>query len=344
MNSDLPSPAIRRVAIVGAGAIGIWIGARLAQAGCQLSALARGATLSALRSDGLRLQSGTKPLIQAAVQASDRAVDLGEQDLVVIALKAPTLAEVAQQIGPLIGPHTLVLTAMNGVPWWFFEGFGGELAGTRLQSIDPEGRIAAALPSAQVLGAVVHASCAVSEPGLVQHHFGQGLVIGEPAGGLSPRVQALAQLLGRAGFETETSGCIQRAIWFKLWGNMTVNPISAFTGATVDRIVGDPLVRGFMSQVMIEAAEIGARIGLPITMSPDDRHQVTRKIGAFRSSMLQDVDGGRAIELDTLVGAVREIGEAVGVPTPCTDALMGLTRVFARERGLYPRDRSEGAS
>jgi 2-dehydropantoate 2-reductase len=336
MNSDLPSPAIRRVAIVGAGAIGIWIGARLAQAGCQLSALARGATLSALRSDGLRLQSGTKPLIQAAVQASDRAVDLGEQDLVVIALKAPTLAEVAQQIGPLIGPHTLILTAMNGVPWWFFEGFGGELAGTRLQSIDPEGRIAAALPSAQVLGAVVHASCAVSEPGLVQHHFGQGLVIGEPAGGLSPRVQALAQLLGRAGFETETSGCIQRAIWFKLWGNMTVNPISALTGATTDLIMDDELLRQAISGMMLEARDIGARIGLPIDQSPEERHAVTRKLGRFKTSMLQDFEAGKPVELDALLSAVRELGQRTGVATPLIDALLAMARLQARIKGLYP--------
>ena len=332
MNSDLPSPAIRRVAIVGAGAIGIWIGARLAQAGCQLSALARGATLSALRSDGLRLQSGTKPLIQAAVQASDRAVDLGEQDLVVIALKAPTLAEVAQ----LIGPHTLILTAMNGVPWWFFDGFGGELAGTRLQSIDPEGRIAAALPSAQVLGAVVHASCAVSEPGLVQHHFGQGLVIGEPAGGLSPRVQALAQLLERVGFETETSGCIQRDIWFKLWGNMTVNPISALTGATTDLIMDDELLRQAISGMMLEARDIGARIGLPIDQSPEERHAVTRKLGRFKTSMLQDFEAGKPVELDALLSAVRELGQRTGVATPLIDALLAMARLQARIKGLYP--------
>ena len=336
MNLDLPSPAIQRVAIVGAGAIGIWIGARLAQAGCQLSALARGATLSALRSDGLRLQSGTQPMTQAAVQASDRASDLGEQDLVVIALKAPTLAEVAQQIGPLIGPHTLILTAMNGVPWWFFEGFGGELAGTRLQSIDPQGRIAAALPSAHVLGAVVHASCAVSEPGLVQHHFGQRLVIGEPAGGLSPRVQALAQLLGRAGFETETSGCIQRDIWFKLWGNMTVNPISALTGATTDLIMDDELLRQAISGMMLEARDIGARIGLPIDQSPEERHAVTRKLGRFKTSMLQDFEAGKPVELDALLGAVRELGQRTGVATPLIDALLAMARLQARVKGLYP--------
>ncbi len=334
MNSA--SPTMERVAIVGAGAIGIWMGAQLAQVGCRLSALARGATLAALRSQGLRLQSATQPLVQAAVQASDRAADLGEQDLVVIALKAPTLAEVAPQIAPLIGPQTLVLTAMNGVPWWFFQGFGGALAGTRLQSIDPDGRIAAALPPEQVLGAVVHASCATQEPGLVQHHFGKRLVLGEPAGGLSPRLQALTHLLASAGFQAETSDCIQRDIWFKLWGNMTVNPISALTGATTDLIMDDDLLRQAISAMMLEAREVGARIGLPISQSPEERHAVTRQLGRFKTSMLQDMEAGKPVELDALLGAVRELGQRTGVATPLLDALLALARLQARMKGLYP--------
>jgi 2-dehydropantoate 2-reductase len=334
MNSA--SPTIERVAIVGAGAIGIWMGAQLAQAGCQLSALARGATLAALRSQGLRLQSATHPLVQAAVQASDRATDLGEQDLVVIALKAPTLAEVAPQIAPLIGPQTLVLTAMNGVPWWFFQGFGGALAGTRLQSIDPDGRIAAALPAEQVLGAVVHASCATQEPGLVQHHFGKRLVLGEPAGGVTARLKALAELLGRAGFQVEASDCIQRDIWFKLWGNMTVNPISVLTGATTDLIMDDDLLRQAISAMMLEAREVGARIGLPISQSPEERHAVTRQLGRFKTSMLQDMEAGKPVELDALLGAVRELGQRTGVATPLLDALLALARLQARIKGLYP--------
>ena len=336
MTSAPAFPQNPRVAIVGAGAIGIWIGTRLAQVGCTLSALARGTTLAALRSHGLRLQSGSQPLVQAAVQASDQASTLGEQDLVVIALKGPALAEVAPQIGPLIGPQTLVLTAMNGVPWWFFEGFGGNLAGTRLQSIDPDGRIAAALPSTQVLGAVVHASCATTQPGLVQHHFGQRLVLGEPAGGLSPRLQAVADLLVRAGFQSETSDCIQRDIWFKLWGNMTVNPISALTGATTDLIMDDELMRQTLTGMMLEAREIGARIGLPIMQTPEERHAVTRQLGRFKTSMLQDMEAGKPVELDALLSAVRELGQRTGVATPLLDALLALARLQARIRGLYP--------
>ncbi len=327
-------PKRTRVAIVGAGAIGLWIGAKLAQAGCQVSALARGATLAALRAHGMRLQSGSGPLIRTDVQASDRAVDLGVQDLVVIALKAPALGEVAATLAPLIGPQTVVMTAMNGVPWWFFDGFGGQFAGTRLQSIDPDGRIARALPTP--VGAVVHASCAVSEPGLVRHHFGQRLVLGEPAGGPSPRLQTLAELLKQAGFEAETSDCIQRDIWFKLWGNMTVNPISALTGATTDLIMDDALLRQSISGMMLEAREIGARIGLPIAQDPEDRHAVTRQLGRFKTSMLQDVEAGKAIELDALLTVVRELGQRTGVATPLIDTLLALARLHARIKGLYP--------
>ncbi len=328
-------PPMARVAIVGAGAIGLWIGVRLAQAGCQVSALARGATLSALREHGMRLQSGQAEQV-CAVQASSQASDLGVQDLVVIALKAPAMADVAEQLAPLIGPQTLIMTAMNGVPWWFFEGFGGDLAGTRLQSIDPHGRIARALPARQLVGAVVHASCAVQEPGRVRHHFGQRLVLGEPAGGLSPRIQALSALLGRAGFEVQPSDCIQRDIWFKLWGNMTVNPISALTGATTDLIMDDALLRQSISAMMLEAREIGARIGLPIEQDPEDRHAVTRQLGRFKTSMLQDVEAGKAVELDALLTAVRELGQRTGVATPLIDTLLALARLHGRVHGLYP--------
>jgi 2-dehydropantoate 2-reductase len=336
MTASAENPKRTRVAIVGAGAIGLWMGARLAQAGCPVSALARGATLAALRQQGMRLQSGSSPSISAAAQASDQASELGVQDLVVIALKAPALAEVAPTLAPMIGPQTLVMTAMNGVPWWFFEGFGGAQSGRPLQSIDPQGAIARALPLGRVIGAVVHASCSVAEPGLARHHFGNRLVVGEPAGGISQRLQALVALLEQAGFETEASDCIQRDIWFKLWGNMTVNPISALTGATTDLIMDDDLLRTAVSGMMLEAREIGARIGAPITLDPEDRHVVTRKLGRFKTSMLQDVEAGKAIELDALLTVVHELGRRTGVPTPLIDALLGMARLQARIKGLYP--------
>ncbi|HSV58094.1 MAG TPA: 2-dehydropantoate 2-reductase [Variovorax sp.] len=324
-----------KVCSYGAGAIGGWLGAALAHAGERINVVARGATLEALQASGLQLVRGDVRTRMPVHAVADPA-ELGEQDLVVVAVKAPSLASVAQHIAPLLGPDTMVLVAMNGVPWWFLQGgFGGALAGTRLSAVDPDGAIAAAIPDHHVIGGVVHCSCSLDAPGVVRHHFGNGLIIGEPSGEATPRVQALLALLQRAGIDATLSRQIQKDVWYKLWGNMTVNPISALTGATTDLILADDLVRGFISTVMLEAKAIGERIGIPIADSPEDRHAVTRKLGAFKTSMLQDVEAGRAVELDALVSAVRELGQLAGVATPFTDALLGLARLQARQRGLY---------
>jgi len=323
-----------KACIYGAGAIGGWIGNRLAHAGCSVSVVARGTTLDALQLHGLRLHEGTQTTSQP-VASTDTPAELGVQDLVVLAVKAPSLPDVARQIAPLLGPQTIVLTAMNGVPWWFLQGFGGALAGTRLASVDPDGALAGALPVGHIIGCVVHASCSVDEPGQVQHHFGNKLIVGEPSGAKTERVLQLARLLEKAGFEAPVSEQIQKDIWFKLWGNMTVNPISALTGATIDRIMDDDLVRGFISHVMLEAKEIGARIGITIDQKPEDRHQITRRLGAVKTSMLQDVEAGKALELDALVTVVKELGQLTRVDTPYTDALLGLARLKARVKGLY---------
>jgi 2-dehydropantoate 2-reductase len=233
----------------------------------------------------------------------------------------------------------MVMTAMNGVPWWFFQGFGGSLQGTTLNTIDPEGRIAKAIPAHHVVGCVVHASCSLDAPGVVRHHFGQGLILGEPAaqnGEVSARVQQLVTDLQTASFTASASAQIQKDVWYKLWGNMTVNPISAITGATTDLILKDDLVRNFVSQVMLEAKAIGDKIGIPIAQTPEDRHAVTMKLGAFKTSMLQDVEAGKTVELDALVSGVRELGQLTQVATPYTDALLGLSRLHASVRGLYP--------
>jgi 2-dehydropantoate 2-reductase len=325
----------RKVAIVGAGAIGGWLGAHLARAGAQVSVLARGDTLQALQKNGLQMHQSSE-LLTVPVAASQDAAALGVQDLVVISVKAPALASVAAQVGPLIGPHTVVLTAMNGVPWWFLQGFGGPVADQSLGSVDPEGTIAQALPAQHIIGCVVHASCSLDAPGVIRHHFGDGLIVGEPSGKNSSRVQALHAVLQQAGFNATLSPQIQKDIWYKLWGNMTVNPVSAITGATTDRILDDELVRGFISNVMLEAKTIGERIGIPIAQAPEDRHAVTRKLGAFKTSMLQDVQAGKPVELDALVSAVRELGQLTQVATPFTDALLGLSRLHARGLGLYP--------
>ena len=310
------------------------IGLRLARAGCDVSVVARGATLEAIRAHGLRLKEGDDEL-SAQVRASSDPAELGVQDLVVVAVKSQAMGEVAKAIGPLIGPRTVVLTAMNGVPWWFFDGFGGSYEGTRLRSVDPEGRIARAIPAKHIIGCVLHASCSVEAPGVVKNHFGNKLIVGEPSCQDTDRLRELGALLRAAGFEVEITPHIHKDAWYKLWGNMSTNPVSAITGATTDKILEDDLVREFTSRVMLEAREIGARIGVPIEQTPEDRHQITRKLGAFRTSMLQDVEAGKSVELDAIVGVVRELGQLTGVPTPFTDALLGLARLHAGVRGLY---------
>ncbi len=325
---------MKKVCIVGAGAIGGFLGARLAAAGeVEVSTLARGATLAALRTHGWRLHTA-QGLVGGPARASDAAAELGPQDLVVIAVKGPALTAVAQDIAPLLGPQTVVLPAMNGVPWWFCQGRPG--FEQPLQSVDPGGVIARVIPFGQVLGCVVHASTFTSEPGLVRHRMGDGLIVGEPGGGRSERAERVAQLLGRAGFSVTHSADVRYDVWYKLWGNLTMNPVSVLTGATVDRMLADPLVRAFCSAAMQEAAAIGERIGCAISQSPEDRHAVTAQLGAFKTSMLQDVEAGRALELDAIVGAVHEIGQRLGLATPTVGALLGLTRLFGRVRGLYP--------
>lgn len=318
-----------RICVVGAGAVGGFLGAWLAAG----SALARGATLASLQRHGWRVVSEDTEFT-APVRASDDPAELGPQDLVVIAVKAQAMPSVAAVIGPLLGPDTVVLPAMNGVPWWFFDGFGGPCAGRHLDSVDPGGRIAAAIPARHVIGCVVHLSAGTPEPGLVRHHRGTNLIIGEPDHRESGRLSEVAGVLSGGGLDVTVSTDIRTNVWYKLWGNLTINPVSALTGATADRILDDELVRAFCERAMVEAQLIGARIGCPITESPADRNKITRKLGAFRSSMLQDAEAGRDLELDALVGAVREIGAVVGVPTPAVDALHGLTRLAARVRGL----------
>ncbi len=325
-----------KICIIGAGAIGGFIGTRLAAAGrADVCALARGATLHALRGQGWRLNSGDV-LTQTPARASDNPAELGVQDLVIVAVKAPALVSVVQGLAPLLGPHTLVMPAMNGVPWWFCQSLP-EFGGEPLQSVDPGGVITQAIALQRVIGCVVHASASTPEPGLVQHKMGQGVILGEPAGGHSERVQRVAELLAHAGFDATPSANVRYDIWYKLWGNMTMNPISAITGATIDRALADPLVRDFCSAAMLEAAAIGERIGCKVAQSTEDRHAITAKLGAFKTSMLQDVEAGRPMELDAVITAVYEIGQRLGQASPNIAALLGLSRLFGRVHGLYPQ-------
>jgi 2-dehydropantoate 2-reductase len=350
-----------KICTVGLGAVGGWLTARLLQhpgattGALHISALARGATLAAVQQHGLVVSGpvASGPVVNGQalngaagersswpLRTSASAADLGVQDLVIVAVKAPALAAVAPSIAQLCGPHTQVLAAMNGVPWWFFDGQSGPCHGLVLHSTDPGGVLHRLLPSTQVLGCVVHLSSTAPAPGQVQHKGGNGLVLGHalprPAGADDPALQAVCALFSQAGFAATPSAHIQSDVWFKLWGNMTVNPISALTGAPSDRLLADPLVRGFMTAVMHEAQAIGAAFGIPIAQTPEARHAVTAALGSFKTSMLQDTEAGRALEIDALVGAVQEIAVHLGQRTPHINALLGLVRLMARERGLYP--------
>ena len=321
-----------KIAVVGLGAVGGLIAARLARAGHDVSALARGETLARVRADGLQVESA-RGSFSAPLKASDDAATLGPQELVVIAVKAPALPAVADSIAPLLGPATILLPAMNGVPWWLLP--AAMPNETPLASVDPGGALLARLPLERVLGCVVHLAASSPAPGRVRHNIGERLIVGEPAGGPSPRVDAVCAALASAGFQAEASADVRIDVWYKLWGNMTINPVSALTGALTDAILDDALVREFVLRCMAEAAEIGARIGCPIVQSGADRLDLTRELGGFRTSMLQDADAGRTIELDALVTAVHEIAGRVGVAAPNIGALLGLTRLMARGRGLY---------
>jgi len=325
-----------RICVVGAGAIGGVLASRLA-AVADVSVLARGATLSAIRERGLRVATPYGEETVTPLAASADAAELGAQDFVIVAVKAQAMAGVAAAAGPLLGPSTAVLSTLNGVPWWFLDGFGGPAAGRHLDSVDPGGAIAAVFPASRVIGGTVHLSASSPAPGEVSWRSGNGLIIGELAGpdlsnAVSPRLDALAGALRAAGFDLTVSPRIRDDVWYKLWGNLTLSPICVLTGATTGPALDDDLVRDFMSAAMLEARAIGTRIGCPIEQTPEDRHAVTRKLGDFVPSMLQDARAGRPLELDALAGAVRELGVLTGVPTPCVDAIHGLTRLWTTAR------------
>ena len=323
-----------KVAIYGAGAVGGLFGTLLAKQGCEVSAVARGATAAALRSDGWRLEIDGQ-VIAAKTAVSENSGELGVQDLVILAVKAPALATIAPRLAPLLGRDTILLPAMNGLPWWFFQKFGGAFAGMALESVDPGGAIAAAIPAQHIVGAVLHLTCVTLAPGVVRHGMGKRIIIGEPGGGASQRVTALARLFTAAGLAAEIAPSVEKEIWYKLWGNATMNPISALTGATCDLILDDPLLEKFILSAMDEAAAIGARIGCAIGETGAHRNAVTRELGAFKTSMLRDHEAGRPLEIDALLSVLHEIGGRVDVATPALDAILGLIRVQQRSRGLY---------
>ncbi|MCU0757638.1 MAG: 2-dehydropantoate 2-reductase [Steroidobacteraceae bacterium] len=326
--------ATTRVCVVGAGAIGGYLASRLVTVpGIALRVLARGAQLEAIRARGLRVLEDGKEL-RVPLACDDDPRRLGEQDVLVVALKAHALVEAAPTLAPLVGPRTTIVPAINGVPWWFLEGCGGALAGQRLASVDPRGEIARVLPSAQVLGCVLHMASAQGAPGVIHKGAGRLVVLGLPEGpGADARriraAEAIAGLFERAGLEVQRSARICDEVWLKLWGNMTLNPISALTRSTSDAILDDPLTARLMHEVMREAARIGEVLGIRLPITPEQRSAMTRKLGRFRSSMLQDLDAGRRLEVDALVGAPWEIAQLAGLETPWLGMVLGLARQLA---------------
>lgn len=324
-----------KIGVIGAGAIGTWAGAKLAAAGHDVAVLARGATLDAIQARGLRLSESTGD-IAVKVRASANAADLGVVDWLIVAVKGPALAAAAQAGSRMMDASTVVLPMLNGIPWWFFDSMAAPFD-QPLLAVDPDGSIAANLPPAQVIGCVVHGSCTAPEPGASAVKKSDRLILGEIDGTASERLELACTLLRNAGLPVQASASIRHDVWYKLWGNMTMNPISAVTGATCDRILDDPLVASLVLAVMREAAALGEKIGCPIEESGIDRNRVTRRLGAFKTSMLQDVEAGRAIELDLQLSAPREIAQRLRMATPFMDALLGLARLFGESRGLYRR-------
>jgi 2-dehydropantoate 2-reductase len=321
--------------VVGAGSIGATLGAKLSAAGEQVCLIAHGEHLEAIRREGLQLVDRVGPRSGTfRLPASAAPSDFGPQDLIVIALKAYSVSAMLPRLAPLLDADTVVLPALNGLPWWYFHRAGGPHDGMRLRSLDPDGAMQAALDAARVVGCVVHLAAEVLQPGRVQHTAGRRLIIGEPDGSDSQRLRRIAAVLRAAGFECEVSGAIRRDIWIKLIGNLSFNPVAALTGYRMDQICGDAEVLDVIREVLREGIEVAGRLGVSIGMTPDQRIDVARQLGAARISMLQDLEQRRPLELAAIVGAVIELAELTGVPVPSTRVLHALVKARALALGI----------
>jgi 2-dehydropantoate 2-reductase len=324
-----------KACVVGAGAIGIYLGAHLADGHAQVSVLARGSTLDAIRRRGLVLESGGRRL-ETKVTASAEASDLGVQDLVIVAVKSPSLAHVAPLIAPLVGSETLILPVLNGIPWWFPLESGGDENSIRLRSVDPDGVIARSIPMKNTVGSVVYPSCSSPEPGVSRHASGSRLVFGEVYGGTSDRVGRLVAHFRQTGLGAEQTGDIRSEVWQKLLGNACYNPVSLLTGSTTDKLIDDPAVHSLFHAMMQEILAVGSAIGIHLDIKPSERIAITRKLGSVKTSMLQDVEAGRAVELEGILGGLIETAGYCGVRIPSCEVVYALARMRASVLGLLP--------
>src|SRR6056297_1088136 len=323
-----------RICIFGAGAIGGYMGAKLAQAGADVSLVARGPHLAAMQADGLTLIEGDDR-VTVPVTASDDPAALGPQDYVIVTLKAHSVPPVVGRMQPLIGEGTTVVSGVNGVPWWYFHKIGGPLEGTRIASVDPGDTQWNGFGPDRVLGCVVYPAAEVIEPGVVKHIEGNRFSLGEPDGSKSERALALSKALAAAGLRAPVRPKIRDEIWVKLWGNLSFNPISALTHATLDVLCTDPGTREVARNMMLEAQAIAEKLGVKFPVDVDRRIKGGAEVGAHRTSMLQDLDAGRPMEIDALLGSVQELGHVTRVPTPTIDTVLSLVRLRARVAGLY---------
>ncbi len=324
-----------KICVYGAGAVGGLIAAWLARSGRDVSVIARGRHLEAIRRAGLRVRERSGEQLSASVKAESDASKLGPQDYVVVAVKGHSLPEVAQGIGPLVGANTSILTAMNGVPWWFFERLGFGDGRQRLESLDPHGLLARAMPTERIVGCVVHLSASTPEPGVVSHNMGKKLILGEPGGKNTQRTRGIADALASAGFEVVATESIEKEFWVKLLGNVSFNPVSALTMSTSDRLIEDRDVKAYMVQIMREVLAIGRAVGVDADIDPEARMDMARALGKFKTSMLQDLEAGKPLEIDGLLAGTLEIAAKAGVRAPFTESLYGLIRARAIATGQY---------
>lgn len=318
-----------KVCIVGAGAIGGYVAAKLALAGASVTVIIRGANLAAVKARGLKLiEAGTEHVVNNLV-ATDKMGEAGVQDLVILAMKAHQVTPVANQLAPLLGPDTTIVTMQNGIPWWYFQKHGGEFDGRRIESVDPGGVIAAHIPIERVIGCVVYPACEMVAPGVIHHIEGNRFPVGELDGAETPRVDAIAELFKKAGLKSPVLTNIRSEIWLKLWGNLTFNPISALTQATLVDICQFPPSRALAASMMTEAQTIANKLGIEFRVSLEKRIAGAESVGKHKTSMLQDVEAARALEIDALVGSVMELGRLTQTPTPHIDAVYACTSLLA---------------
>src|SRR6267154_247476 len=315
--------------IAGAGAIGAYIGARMAQAGFDVTLFARGPHLRAMQQNGVQVKSGERDFVARPTMVASLE-EVGPVDVVFLGVKAHGLPQLAPHLKPVLGPDTTVVSTQNGIPWWYFQGFGGEWEGLRLERIDPAGVISSAIEARRAVGSIIYFSTEVTAPGVIQHISGDRVSIGEPDGSRSDRVRKIAEALVAAGFRCPISGRLRHELFVKLLGNASLNPVSALTRATIAQMLRDPGVNSVIRNIMQEVEAVAHKLGMELPVSIDQRIAGAEKVGEHKTSMLQDLEAGRPMELEALVGAVVELGERVGLPMTCTRTVYHSTKLLAK--------------